>query len=43
MPRLQEGDMAPDFEAKDLHDKKIKLSELLKNGPVYLVLNRGFA
>jgi peroxiredoxin len=37
-----ENMVAPDFELTDTLGKTIHLSERLKQGPVVLVLNRGF-
>jgi peroxiredoxin len=39
---LATGMAAPQFEAISHDGRKIKLSELLQNGPVVLVLLRGF-
>ena len=36
------GDIAPDFELADLNGEKIKLSSLSQNGPVVLVMLRGY-
>ena len=36
------GDMAPDFELATLEGEKHKLSELVKNGPVIVVMLRGY-
>lgn len=38
---LKKGDRAPDFELPDATGKIIKLSELLKTGPVVLIWYRG--
>jgi peroxiredoxin len=37
------GSMAPGFTAKDAEDRDIFLSGLLQEGPVVLVLLRGFS
>ena len=38
----QVGDTAPDFELEAIGGEKVKLSETLKQGPVVLVMLRGF-
>ena len=38
---LKPGDAAPDFNAKDVGGKVVKLSEELKNGPVVIIFYRG--
>jgi peroxiredoxin len=40
MPKV--GDMAPDFELDSLNGEKAKLSELSRQGPVVLVVLRGY-
>ena len=39
---LSSGDRVPPFEARDVNGQPVILSELLKEGPVVLVLVRGF-
>ncbi len=39
-PGIKVGAKAPDFELKDQLDRKVKLSTLLKKGPVAVVFHR---
>ncbi len=39
---LNVGSIAPDFSVTDVDGKRVTLEMLRENGPVLLVLNRGF-
>lgn len=39
---LNVGTLAPDFNVTDVNGNKLALGALRENGPVLLVLNRGF-
>lgn len=40
--RPEVGSLAPDFELKTLRDETVKLSELIKSGPVVAIVLRGY-